>query len=130
MRDVTGGTGTPAERLKALLAERGWTQEQLGDAAGVQRTKVNAYVNGRERLGLKNAARFEEALGVAPGYLGVMPSRQRQTQLEDRVAALQNELRLVRAQVTALDALLRELAALRERERSSAPHPREHSEAK
>lgn len=62
------------EKLKELLRARNMTQEQLGRAAGLRRTDINRYVNNKQRLGERNAARIARALSVTPAELGVTDS--------------------------------------------------------
>jgi transcriptional regulator with XRE-family HTH domain len=58
-----------ARNLKRLRTEKGWSQEELADQAGLHRT----YVSGVER-GIRNptitiVATLAKALGVTPGEL-------------------------------------------------------------
>ena len=58
-----------ARNLKRLRLEKGWSQEELADQAGLHRT----YVSGVERA-VRNptitiVAALAKALGVAPGEL-------------------------------------------------------------
>lgn len=84
------------EKLKALLKERGMTQEQLALAAGLRRTDVNRYVNDRQRLGEINARKLAEALSVTPEYLGLTESEAtvhgRLERIEPRLDAIERRL--------------------------------------
>jgi len=51
-------------RLKALRAERGWTQEQLGQRVGVSRYAINALETERHDPSLDLAFRIAAAFGV------------------------------------------------------------------
>ncbi len=51
-------------RLRVLRAERGWTQEQLGQAIGVSRQAINALEAERHDPSLDLAYRIATAFGV------------------------------------------------------------------
>lgn len=51
-------------RLRLLRAERGWTQEQLGDAIGVSRQAINALEAERHAPSLDLAYRIAAAFGL------------------------------------------------------------------
>ena len=59
------------EKLKELLREKGMTQEQLGQLAGLRRTDVNRYVRNKQRLGVTNGEKIARALSVTPEDLGI-----------------------------------------------------------
>ena len=50
-------------RIRALRAERGWSQSRLGDALAVSRQTVNAIENGRYDPSLPLAFRLAEVFG-------------------------------------------------------------------
>ncbi len=52
-------------RLKALRADRGWTQEQLGAAVGVSRYAINALETERHDPSLDLAFRIASAFGIS-----------------------------------------------------------------
>ena len=54
--------------LQRLLAERGWTQEQLAEKMRMRRTEVTAHFNGK-RLGEQTLPRFASAFGITPDAL-------------------------------------------------------------
>jgi DNA-binding XRE family transcriptional regulator len=52
------------ERIRELRRARHWSQQQLGDAAGLDRTYVNAVEQGKQNLTLAAVLRIAAALGV------------------------------------------------------------------
>ena len=50
------------ERIRDLRRKRGWTQQELGDAAGLDRTYVNALERGKQNLTLGAMLRIAHAL--------------------------------------------------------------------
>lgn len=56
-------------RVRELRLQRGLTQEQLSDEAGLHRVSLNKLENGRADLGVSRVRALAEALGVAPGEL-------------------------------------------------------------
>lgn len=53
-----------ARRLRALRAERGWSQAMLAKVAGVDRSYISAIERGQRNVGLDTIGRLAEALGV------------------------------------------------------------------
>lgn len=51
-------------RLKALRAERGWSQQDLADRLGVSRQSVNAIEKGRYDPSLPLAFRISDVFGL------------------------------------------------------------------
>jgi transcriptional regulator with XRE-family HTH domain len=61
---------TLAGRLKALRAERGLTQQQLADAAGLSQQTVGHLESGRRHRPTGDTlVRLAEALGIPPALL-------------------------------------------------------------
>lgn len=58
-----------AHRLRALRHERGLSQEQLADLAGLDRTYVSSCETGRRNVTLRTICRLSAALDVDPGAL-------------------------------------------------------------
>ena len=52
-------------RLKALRADRGWSQQDLADRLGVSRQSVNAIEKGRYDPSLPLAFRIADTFGLA-----------------------------------------------------------------
>ncbi len=52
-------------RLKALRAERSWTQEELGNRVGVSRQAINALESGKHDPSLVLAYRIATEFGMA-----------------------------------------------------------------
>ncbi|MDQ3478767.1 MAG: helix-turn-helix transcriptional regulator [Pseudomonadota bacterium] len=62
-------------RLKALRAERGWSQSDLGERLEVSRQSVNAIETGKYDPSLPLAFRIAELFGLAIEEIFVSPSR-------------------------------------------------------
>lgn len=60
-------------RLKALRAERGWTQEQLSTCVGVSRYAINALETERHDPSLDLAFRIAVAFGLPVDNIFVNP---------------------------------------------------------
>lgn len=56
--------GELRERIKAALRERGWTQQQLADEAGVALATVNNFLRGVSVPQFEKLAAIQQALGV------------------------------------------------------------------
>lgn len=52
------------KRLAMLRRARGWTQQDLADRSGINRTYISALEHGERNIGLLNLARLAEALEV------------------------------------------------------------------
>ncbi len=51
-----------AARIATLLKDKGWTQQQLADKAGVKKSYVSSVLAGGANLTLSSIVRFETAL--------------------------------------------------------------------
>ncbi len=60
--------------LRTLRAERGWSQQQLGELLDVSRQSVNAIETGRYDPSLPLAFRIAELFGLAIEQVFVSPS--------------------------------------------------------
>ncbi len=58
-----------SKNLKNHIKKCGFTQKSLADELGITQPQVNNIINGRERLGLKNAQKFSTILGIDPLWL-------------------------------------------------------------
>jgi len=81
------------ERLKALRAERGWSQTELAEAIGSDARQVSRYENGRITPSLDALVRIAETLDVTLDYLvidtaGRRPLHAADAGLGDRLAHL------------------------------------------
>jgi transcriptional regulator with XRE-family HTH domain len=56
-------------RLRELRQERGLSQEQLAQVAGLDRTYVSSCEAGRRNATIKTVSRFADALDVDPAEL-------------------------------------------------------------
>jgi DNA-binding XRE family transcriptional regulator len=52
------------ERIQALHKERGWSQQQLADESGLNRTYISAAEHGKQNLSLASIVRLAEAFDV------------------------------------------------------------------
>lgn len=58
-----------AARVKAIMDERGWTQEKLAAETGVSQPAISNILNRECRPQQRTVSRFAEAFGVDPGDL-------------------------------------------------------------
>ena len=58
-----------ARNLKRLRSEKGWSQEELADQAGLHRTYVSGVERGVRNPTITIVAALAKALGVAPAEL-------------------------------------------------------------
>ncbi|HIE5095653.1 MAG: XRE family transcriptional regulator [Stenotrophomonas sp.] len=58
-----------AANVRRLRKERGMSQEQLAEAAGVHRTYVGMIERGEKNVTIYNIERIAKALDVSPGSL-------------------------------------------------------------
>lgn len=56
-------------RVRACRLERGWSQEELANASGLDRSYVGGVERGERNVSLINIARIARALGVTVQYL-------------------------------------------------------------
>lgn len=56
-------------RLYELRRERGWSQQELADRAGVSKMHVSGLERGKRELSLSMMRRLAEALSVSPAAL-------------------------------------------------------------
>lgn len=56
-------------RLAAVRRGRGWTQDELANRSGINRTYISGLENGERNIGLLNLVRLAAALGVPPDEL-------------------------------------------------------------
>ncbi|MFL6743656.1 MAG: helix-turn-helix transcriptional regulator [Sphingomicrobium sp.] len=62
-------------RLRVLRAERGWSQQDLGERLDVSRQSVNAIETGKYDQSLPLAFRIAELFGLAIEEIFTSPSR-------------------------------------------------------
>jgi transcriptional regulator with XRE-family HTH domain len=56
-------------QLRRLRQARGWSQEELAERAGLDRTYISGCERGRRNIGIENLFRLSAALGVKPAKL-------------------------------------------------------------
>jgi transcriptional regulator with XRE-family HTH domain len=54
-----------AKRVRELRAERGWSQDDLADAAGLHRTYIGTIERAEQSIGLDNIEKIAKALKVS-----------------------------------------------------------------
>jgi transcriptional regulator with XRE-family HTH domain len=52
-------------RVRALRDERGWSQEELAERAGIHRTYVGGIERGLRNIALVNISRIAKAFGLS-----------------------------------------------------------------
>jgi transcriptional regulator with XRE-family HTH domain len=62
MRDIRKRFGA---RIRQLRNDRGWSQEELADRAGLHRTYIGSVERGEQNLSLVNIERLAATLGVS-----------------------------------------------------------------
>lgn len=62
-------TETLGQKLRTLLAARGWTQTDLVRASGVDKNTLSGLINGKSQPRAATLGRLEAALGLSPGDL-------------------------------------------------------------
>jgi len=60
---------TVGARIRSLRKSKGWTQEQLGDRAGLDFATIGGAERGEKSLSLNSLARVAKALEVDLGWL-------------------------------------------------------------
>lgn len=58
-----------ADRLYALMVERGWTQSELARKAGIERDSVSRYMNQKNLPDANNLEKMAKAFGIAAADL-------------------------------------------------------------
>lgn len=53
-----------SERIREVLTEKGWSQQQLADALGKDKGDISRILSGSVNLTLETVALIEEALGA------------------------------------------------------------------
>jgi transcriptional regulator with XRE-family HTH domain len=66
---VTDDLGEFGDRIRALRAKRGMSQERLAEEAELHRTYVGSIERGERNVALKNILRLTRALGTTPSDL-------------------------------------------------------------
>jgi transcriptional regulator with XRE-family HTH domain len=68
-KDIPAPRSTLARNIRRLRAERGISQEELGDLAGLHRTYVGSIERGERNVSIDNIGKLAAALGVTPSKL-------------------------------------------------------------
>lgn len=56
-------------RIRRARKALGWTQEDLGDATGIDQTRISVFERGRKSMHLRTFLKLANALNVDPGDL-------------------------------------------------------------
>lgn len=56
----------PGKHLRRMIAEKGWTQEELASVTGISRQTIHAILAGRSNISPETAAKLAAALGNKP----------------------------------------------------------------
>lgn len=56
-------------RIRRARRALGWTQEDLGDATGIDQTRISVFERGRKSMHLRTFLKLANALNVDPGDL-------------------------------------------------------------
>ena len=62
MNDIRAQFGA---RVRLLRNERGWSQEELADRAGLHRTYIGSIERGEQNISLENIDKLAATLGVS-----------------------------------------------------------------
>lgn len=54
-----------ALRIRALLDQKGWSQQQLADAMGVNKSYISKILSGEQNMTLEGISSIEKALGFS-----------------------------------------------------------------
>lgn len=57
------------DKVRATRKEVGWSQEELADACGLDRTYIGGVERGERNVSLLNIVKIAQALKVKPSYL-------------------------------------------------------------
>ncbi|RME92826.1 MAG: XRE family transcriptional regulator [Verrucomicrobia bacterium] len=69
MRTRNGILAALGANVRRHRAARGWTQEQLAEAAGLDPTYISGIERGRRNPSILNVARLAKALGISTAGL-------------------------------------------------------------
>lgn len=73
---------SPGEHLRAMLEEKGWTQDDLAAVAGYSRQQINDIISGRRGITAEMAVALAAAFGTTPGYWMKLDSDYRLSQVD------------------------------------------------
>lgn len=59
----------PEQRLAQLMADKGWTQQDLADLLGVTRQSISLYLQGKRKITTLFAYALAYKTGVDPDWL-------------------------------------------------------------
>lgn len=67
--DASVFTRALGRRIRVLRAERGWSQEVLGDLSGLHRSYIGIVERGRAQISVVQLAKIARAFALRPGAL-------------------------------------------------------------
>lgn len=77
MADMAARLVAFGDAMRELRRARGWSQEELAEAANLHRTYISAMERGAQNATITSVWRVADALGANPGDLLVEPPRRR-----------------------------------------------------
>ena len=85
---------SPGDHLRQLLAEKGWTQDELAAITGRSRQQLNGIIAGRSGITPEMAVALGAAFGKSPGYWLAIESAYRLAALKEPQDAIMERARL------------------------------------
>ncbi len=73
-KEVFGNLSSTAVNLRGLRNREGLTQEQLGQAIGVEQSNISKMERGKRQIGIKIAKRIEKIFDIDYRLFGLKPN--------------------------------------------------------
>ena len=80
-----------AENIRKLREQKGMTQEELAELAGISQSHLSKFEAGSRNIGMKTYTRILEALGAVPVLLSEVERIERHVELLERFICLIKE---------------------------------------